>query len=313
MSTHEQLAVLRRELNGLVAAWNHRTGQPHGVTHAALRKECGGPAAAVATADQLRDPDRPDPGLGGRAGAPEYPRRMAAETSQTLDRGLRVLDVLAHSPSGLSVTELAAAVGVNRTVVYRLVATLEQHGLARRDTAGQAARRARRARAGARPAAGAARAGRPGAAHAGRGARLHRAPDDRRRRRGARDRGGGAELDRLPRRLPGRRPPPARAGGRRAGRSCSAGRSPPGRPGEERSVQTGRRAAAGRPRAGRAGARRGRASRRRSASSPSGDLDVAGRSRVEPPPRRSPRPPDQDAHRPAEPVLTVRSPGSRGV
>jgi superfamily II DNA or RNA helicase len=53
VSTHEQLAVLRRELNGLVAAWYHRTGQPHGVTHAALRKECGGPAAAVATADQL--------------------------------------------------------------------------------------------------------------------------------------------------------------------------------------------------------------------------------------------------------------------
>ncbi|WP_232677641.1 DEAD/DEAH box helicase [Nocardioides sp. R-C-SC26] len=53
VSTHEQLAVLRRELNGLVAAWNHRTGQPHGVTHAALRKECGGPAAAVANAEQL--------------------------------------------------------------------------------------------------------------------------------------------------------------------------------------------------------------------------------------------------------------------
>ena len=49
--------VLRRELNGLVAAWNHRTGQPHGITHAELRKECGGPAAAVATADQLPRPD----------------------------------------------------------------------------------------------------------------------------------------------------------------------------------------------------------------------------------------------------------------
>jgi superfamily II DNA or RNA helicase len=53
-STHEQLAVLRRELNGLVAAWHHRTGQAHGITHAALRRECGGPAAAVATGDQLR-------------------------------------------------------------------------------------------------------------------------------------------------------------------------------------------------------------------------------------------------------------------
>ncbi len=54
VSTHEQLAILRRELNGLVAAWNHRTGQAHGITHAALRQECGGPAAAIATAEQLQ-------------------------------------------------------------------------------------------------------------------------------------------------------------------------------------------------------------------------------------------------------------------
>lgn len=62
---------------------------------------------------------------------------MPAETSQTLDRGLRVLAVLASHPNGLTVTELAGAVGVNRTVVYRLVTTLEQHGLARRDAAGR--------------------------------------------------------------------------------------------------------------------------------------------------------------------------------
>ncbi len=61
---------------------------------------------------------------------------MAAETSQTLDRGLRVLEVLAATPTGLTITTLAAEVGVNRTVVYRLVATLEAHGLARRDAAG---------------------------------------------------------------------------------------------------------------------------------------------------------------------------------
>ena len=54
LTTHEELATLRRELNGLVAAWHHRTGQAHGVTHSALRKECGGPAAAVANATQLR-------------------------------------------------------------------------------------------------------------------------------------------------------------------------------------------------------------------------------------------------------------------
>ena len=55
VSTHEQLAARRRELNGLVAGWTHRTGQPHGTIHATLRRECGGPAAAVATADELRN------------------------------------------------------------------------------------------------------------------------------------------------------------------------------------------------------------------------------------------------------------------
>ncbi len=38
--------------------------RPHGITHAALRKECGGPAAAVATAEQLHARDRPDPRVG---------------------------------------------------------------------------------------------------------------------------------------------------------------------------------------------------------------------------------------------------------
>ena len=61
---------------------------------------------------------------------------MTAETSQTLGRGLRVLEVLAATPNGLTITALAGEVGVNRTVVYRLVATLEAHGLARRDSAG---------------------------------------------------------------------------------------------------------------------------------------------------------------------------------
>jgi DNA-binding IclR family transcriptional regulator len=58
---------------------------------------------------------------------------MASETSQTLDRGLRVLRVLADSPEGLTITELSARLQVNRTVVYRLISTLEMHGLVRRD------------------------------------------------------------------------------------------------------------------------------------------------------------------------------------
>ena len=62
---------------------------------------------------------------------------MATETSQTLDRGLRVLEVVAESPDGLTVTELAGLLGVGRTVVYRLVVTLEQHALLRRSADGK--------------------------------------------------------------------------------------------------------------------------------------------------------------------------------
>jgi DNA-binding IclR family transcriptional regulator len=58
---------------------------------------------------------------------------VPSETSQTLDRGLRALRVLAGSPEGLTITELSARLEVNRTVVYRLISTLEQHGLVRRD------------------------------------------------------------------------------------------------------------------------------------------------------------------------------------
>jgi DNA-binding IclR family transcriptional regulator len=62
---------------------------------------------------------------------------MAAETSQTLDRGVRVLEVLADCPDGLTVTALATRLEVNRTVVYRLISTLEQHALVRRDVRGR--------------------------------------------------------------------------------------------------------------------------------------------------------------------------------
>ncbi|MCX9190132.1 hypothetical protein C3Y87_01630 [Carbonactinospora thermoautotrophica] len=52
--THQQLLQLRRELNSLVAAWHHKTGKPHGVIHAELRRICGGPRTAQATAAELR-------------------------------------------------------------------------------------------------------------------------------------------------------------------------------------------------------------------------------------------------------------------
>lgn len=51
------------------------------------------------------------------------------ETSQTLDRGLSVLELLAASPDGLTAVELAERLSTARAVVYRLVRTLEAHHL----------------------------------------------------------------------------------------------------------------------------------------------------------------------------------------
>ncbi|NED96154.1 DEAD/DEAH box helicase [Phytoactinopolyspora alkaliphila] len=51
---HERISMLRRELNGLVGAWHHRTGKPHGAIHTELRKACGGPPAALATAEEIQ-------------------------------------------------------------------------------------------------------------------------------------------------------------------------------------------------------------------------------------------------------------------
>jgi DNA-binding IclR family transcriptional regulator len=64
---------------------------------------------------------------------------VTVETSQTLDRGLRIVEVLADVPGGLTVTELASALGVARPVIYRLLATLEAHTLVRRHADGRVA------------------------------------------------------------------------------------------------------------------------------------------------------------------------------
>ncbi|WP_367126487.1 DEAD/DEAH box helicase [Streptomyces phytohabitans] len=52
--THKELMELRKELNGLVGAYVHQSGKPHGVIHTELRRLCGGPPSAEATAGQLR-------------------------------------------------------------------------------------------------------------------------------------------------------------------------------------------------------------------------------------------------------------------
>lgn len=52
---------------------------------------------------------------------------------QSLARGLKILDLLGHSPDGLSVTELAASLGVDKGSASRLVATLARYGYAEKD------------------------------------------------------------------------------------------------------------------------------------------------------------------------------------
>ncbi|MCX5111661.1 DEAD/DEAH box helicase [Streptomyces sp. NBC_00378] len=52
--THKQLLGLRKQLNTMVSAYTHQSGKPHGVIHTELRRVCGGPPSAEATAGQIQ-------------------------------------------------------------------------------------------------------------------------------------------------------------------------------------------------------------------------------------------------------------------
>jgi DNA-binding IclR family transcriptional regulator len=62
---------------------------------------------------------------------------MAAETAQTLDRGLRILSLVAGSEARFTINEIAESLGISRTVAYRLIVTLEEHDLLHRDEQGR--------------------------------------------------------------------------------------------------------------------------------------------------------------------------------
>jgi DNA-binding IclR family transcriptional regulator len=62
----------------------------------------------------------------------------AANTpSQTLSRGIRILEILADAREPLSIDEVARRLDVHRSVAYRLLRTLEDHGLITRDATGR--------------------------------------------------------------------------------------------------------------------------------------------------------------------------------
>ena len=57
--------------------------------------------------------------------------------SQTLDRGLRILEHLAAVPTPQTVMDVATGVDLHRSITYRLLRTLETHELVERDAAGR--------------------------------------------------------------------------------------------------------------------------------------------------------------------------------
>jgi len=56
--------------------------------------------------------------------------------SQTLSRGIRILELLAEHGRPMSIPEIVVGVGLHRSIVYRLLRTLEQHRLLSRDDRG---------------------------------------------------------------------------------------------------------------------------------------------------------------------------------
>jgi DNA-binding IclR family transcriptional regulator len=60
-----------------------------------------------------------------------------SNTSQTLDRGLRVLEAIATAEEAPRIDELANRIEVHRSIAYRIVRTLELHALIWRDSSGR--------------------------------------------------------------------------------------------------------------------------------------------------------------------------------
>ncbi|GAB4362681.1 MAG: helix-turn-helix domain-containing protein [Oricola sp.] len=57
---------------------------------------------------------------------------MGNSTLQTLDRGIEALLLVARTPEGMKVGDLASKLNLHRAVAYRIVATLAGHGMVRR-------------------------------------------------------------------------------------------------------------------------------------------------------------------------------------
>ncbi|NYE94757.1 DNA-binding IclR family transcriptional regulator [Psychromicrobium silvestre] len=65
------------------------------------------------------------------------PESKAPAHSQTLSRGIRLLEILAQAGTPMTIAELATELGVHRSIAYRILRTLEDHSLVLRDDAGR--------------------------------------------------------------------------------------------------------------------------------------------------------------------------------
>ena len=142
--------------SSLVAAWHHRR-QAHAITHAALRREVWRPGAAVATAEQAHA-DRPaTPGTGSSpvvVTSLRFRERAGRDLPDPRPRAARPRGARGRAGDGLTMTELADRLDVNRTVVHRLVSPRTAARAGAPGATGRAApgarRRSRRAAPGAR-------------------------------------------------------------------------------------------------------------------------------------------------------------------
>lgn len=57
-------------------------------------------------------------------------------TLQTLDRGIKALEIISNSKTGVTVAQLAEELAISRSIVYRIITTLENHGMVMRAGSG---------------------------------------------------------------------------------------------------------------------------------------------------------------------------------
>jgi DNA-binding IclR family transcriptional regulator len=69
--------------------------------------------------------------------SPAAPAPSKSSGSQTLDRGLRALEMVAAAPGGMTMQEVADRLEVHRTIAHRLLATLADHHLIARGPDGR--------------------------------------------------------------------------------------------------------------------------------------------------------------------------------